>query len=327
MRYCCLLHPQLDREHIAYCRLQSSQRHSYTANRKVPVIHNKATTQLETLPAAAPAGGMPSLPPVPKFSDSPTSSSPPAKKKVRTGHKLPLRATGAVSESSQTEGLPSSGKKQTETAAAAEEKKDEAKTSMSSDEEDNYEEPLPTPKAITPPTKTPPKPEVNSKEQEARELLAMSNSMSADAKQKQQKSRRLKPSERYAAMQKEKAEKAEAEAASVASKSPSSKTPSKTPSKSPSFAHVTTDGGQGAPSSKSPSFSNVSSEGTPRVAHKPDNIDPDSIDTICAQIHEQKQQNGRCVKFPLCLCNQIPCANKNLTSSVKIKKTSYFGSL
>lgn len=317
--------PQLDREHIAYCRLQSSQRHSYTANRKVPVIHNKATTQLETLPAAAPAGGMPSLPPVPKFSDSPTSSSPPAKKKVRTGHKLPLRTTGAVSESSQTEGLPSSGKKQTETAAAAEEKKDEAKTS-SSDEEDNYEEPLPTPKAITPPTKTPPKPEANSKEQEARELLAMSNSMSADAKQKQQKSRRLKPSERYAAMQKEKAEKAEA--ASVASKSPSSKSPSKTPSKSPSFAHVNTEGGQGgAPSSKSPSFSNVSSEGTPRVVHKPIDIDPDSIDTICAQIHEQKQQNGRCVKFPLCLCNQIPCANKNLTSSVKIKKTSYFGSL
>jgi len=325
---------RLDREHIAYCRLQSQQRQSFPSvaqqNRKVPVIHNKSNTQMETLPASsgnsdtagADKGGnnLPSLPPPPKFNKD---SSPPAKKKVvvkpklptRTGHKLPLRTTGAVSGGSQEE-LPS-GKEERETAAqpsaGEEEKKDEApaqepkqvqRTSMPSDDDDMYEEPLPGLNTITPPTKTPPtknreptlvharNSEVNSDQQrEARELLAMSNSMNVDARLQQQQSQtRLKPSEQYEAL-KQKA-----------------------------------GGSVSSFSNKSPSTAKVSADGGPPVVHKPNDFDPESIDTICAEIYERKQQNG-CTKFPLCLCNQTPCANKSLTSSLRIKKASYQSSL
>jgi hypothetical protein len=61
----------------------------------------------------------------------------------------------------------------------------------------------------------------------------------------------------------------------------------------------------------------------PPIVHRPDEFDPESIDTICAEIYERKQQNG-CAKFPLCLCNQTPCAKKSLTSSLRLKKTSSY---
>lgn len=61
----------------------------------------------------------------------------------------------------------------------------------------------------------------------------------------------------------------------------------------------------------------------PPLVHTPHgDFDPESIDTICAQIYERKQQNG-CSKFPLCLCNQTPCAKKSLTSSLRLKKSSH----
>lgn len=65
----------------------------------------------------------------------------------------------------------------------------------------------------------------------------------------------------------------------------------------------------------------VQANNVPPIVHRPDEFDPESIDTICAEIYERKRQNG-CAKFPLCLCNQTPCAKKSLTSSLRLKNTS-----
>jgi len=356
---------RLDREHEAYCRLQSQQRHSFpnvAAQTKVPVIHSK-NTQMETLPGAGKSDTpgaddnaekgdtkLPSLPPPPKHggksksSSSLKASSPPAKKKVvvkpklptRTGHKLPsqvavapsLPPSHAIGAMSQGAARDESNKLNAEKVLQeelmlqqqklleeqqkllGEEKKDEApaeeqKQEQSSsvptaddddDDDDMYEEPLPTGiNTITPPTKNNREPEVlnvrnpeveSDQQREARELLAMSNTMNVDARLSQ--SREELPHQ-YEALQSK-------AAGSVASFS----------NKSPSTAKVSVDG--------------------PPVVHKPNDFDPESIDTICAEIYERKQQNG-CTKFPLCLCNQTPCAKKSLTSSLRIKKASYQKSL
>lgn len=345
--YVFILVPQLDREHEAYCRLQSQQRPSFPTNpskhsKKVPVIHSNSNTQMETLPAgsgnpdtsaednAQGTGGakLPPLPPlnkhVSKSKSSPSSlkgSSPPAKKKVvakpklptRTGHKLPVRASEATSEGSE-ESLPSvrednvAGKVQQEQDQAEgegkddqEQKEDLQRRSMPTaddDDDDMYEEPLPGLNTITPPTKNRSPvagqvltaEDISDQEKEARDLLAMSNSMNVDARLQHQAQSRTDSPQQYESL-KTKA------AGSVSSFS-----------------------------NKSPSTAKVSVEGGPPVVHKPNDFDPESIDTICAEIYERKQQNG-CTKFPLCLCNQTPCAKKSLTSSLRIKKASYHKSL
>lgn len=356
-----LLVPQLDREHEAYCRLQSQQRPSFATNpakhsTKVPLIHNKSNTQMETLPAAGSGnsdtsaaednaqgtGGnkMPPLPPLNKHVSKPKSSSaplkgssPPAKKKVvakpklptRTaGHKLPVRASETTSEGSE-ESLPSvreesvAGKEQQDQEQAedgegkdesdAQEEQEEQKEHLQrrsiptadDDDDDMYEEPLPGLNTITPPTKNSRSPvaaqprtaeDVSDQQKEARDLLAMSNSMNVDARLQHQAQSRMDPPQQYESL-KSKA------AGSVSSFS----------DKSPSTAKVSAEAEGGAP-----------------VVHKPNDFDPESIDTICAEIYERKQQNG-CTKFPLCLCNQTPCAKKSLTSSLRLKKASYHGSL
>lgn len=286
---------------------------------------------METLPAgsgnvdtsaAEDTGGMkmPPLPPVKlggKTKASPTSlkgSSPPAKKKVvtkpklptRTGNKLPVRASEASTEGSE-ESLPSlreekgAGKVQGEQDQAEGEGTDDQEQKehlqrrgmpIAADDEDDdmYEEPLPGLNTITPPTKNRSPvagqvhnaEDVSDQQKEARDLLAMSNSMNQQS--------RMDPPQQYEALK------------------------SKAAGSVSSF------------SNKSPSTAKVSEEGDPPVVHKPNDFDPQSIDTICAEIYERKQQNG-CTKFPLCLCNQTPCVKKSLTSSLRLKKASYHGSL
>mmetsp|Transcript_20684 Transcript_20684/g.32366 ORF Transcript_20684/g.32366 Transcript_20684/m.32366 type:complete len:353 (+) Transcript_20684:468-1526(+) len=311
--------------------------------KKVPVIHNKSNTQMETLPVGpgnsdppaaaednAESNGvmkLPSLPPVHKTvskSKSPPSlkrSSPPAKKKVvtkpklptRTGHKLPVRATEAetTSEGNQ-EGLPSvreenvaekvqqeqeqpEGEGKNESHAQEQEKTVQSKSMPTADDDDDdmYEEPLPGINTITPPTKNREPAVVQDRTAEAvSDPQKEARELLAMSNSMNVDARsRMEPPQQYESL-----------------KSKAAGTVTSFSNKSPSIAKVSVEGGG------------------PPVVHKPNDFDPESIDTICAEIYERKQQNG-CTKFPLCLCNQTPCAKKSLTSSLRIKKASYHGSL
>jgi hypothetical protein len=324
----------------------------------LPIIHSKFTPtqkgeQMETLPgaiappnnqldttsaAAAAASSsdtqednnadvvakkLPSLPPPPK-SPSPLKDVP-AKKKMVVKPKLPSRLTRVVemSECSQQE-LPPARKeneekeqeqlqeqqqpppppvreeKNEETPLEQEQKKREQRriplpTAFANDDTSMYDEPLPVPglNTVTPPTKS----------RDAKVLLHLPNAASVDTEQSNEEARDIG--------------KQRGMRNSMNVDARANGTPQQKPEELLMKA-----AGSISTFSKQSSLSLKVDHGPPVVHTPADSFDPESIDTICAEIYERKQQNG-CTKFPLCLCNQTPCVKKSLTSSLRLKKSSY----